>query len=176
MRTQEEITAYHEAGHAVMAMSCGFVVTRISIRPDVSSLGRTAYGIPGEMADEVRRKDVLVACGGLAADFIHFNVTHGSHDDEVALGHFGDQEKAHDHLSVLGESDHFNTYLAVTIRYLTTPERWRIVEEVAYILLGAGAIDGVDLLRRWSQACPLITGADLTHLSALIETARHYQM
>lgn len=36
-------TAYHEAGHAVIAMQLGRGFSRVSIQPDADSLGRTLY-------------------------------------------------------------------------------------------------------------------------------------
>ena len=37
-REQIEITAYHEAGHAVMAMSVGFLVTEISVTHQLTAM------------------------------------------------------------------------------------------------------------------------------------------
>lgn len=174
MRSQDEITAYHEAGHAVMAMSVGFQVIRISIRNDASGLGHVCYAVPNEWTDELRRKAVLICCGGLAGDFLHWQAMEKSvvEQDEVATGYFNDRRNASEHLLYISENDVFELYQSLAIRYLQVPERWKIVEEIVFFLRGSGAIDGSDLLHRWAEACPQISDKDLTHISSLVEMER----
>ncbi len=175
MRDQQMITAYHEAGHAVMAMSCGFHVGRISIRPNDSNLGHVAYGLPEELTPEIRRKDVLVCCAGLAADAIHSRLW--SQENEVLdeadpMGYLEDQRRGRDHLPMIGGDETFEDYLALTMWYLRSPERWKIVEEIVFFLLGAGAIDGAVLIRKWAEQCPPLTDDQIKqHLAFLTRPA-----
>lgn len=170
MREQTHVTAYHEAGHAVMAMSCGFPVSRISIRPNETSLGHVAYSIREELTPGTRRRLVLVSCGGLAADYLHYrkNTPSGVNEHEAPMGHFGDQEHGRNMLSLIGESGEFDNYLTLTLWYLGAPERWRIVEEIASVLIQAGAIDGAVLLRRWAEACPALTDDEIEKHKTLL--------
>jgi hypothetical protein len=43
----DEITAYHEAGHAVMALALGRPVHRVSIQPNEDRLGQCDFGKRG---------------------------------------------------------------------------------------------------------------------------------
>lgn len=46
-RSIREVTAYHEAGHAIVAYLLGRPFTRVSIRADDSTLGRCSFRAPG---------------------------------------------------------------------------------------------------------------------------------
>jgi ATP-dependent Zn protease len=62
-------TAWHEAGHAVVAWDRGFTVTLVSIRPDGRSLGRSQHVPAGDctIASE-RQRENIVAMAGWAAE------------------------------------------------------------------------------------------------------------
>ena len=62
-------TAWHEAGHAVVAWEKGFTVTCVSIRPEGSSLGRSQHAPAGDGAiPSERQRENIVALAGWAAE------------------------------------------------------------------------------------------------------------
>ncbi|MGL4422962.1 MAG: M50 family metallopeptidase, partial [Gemmataceae bacterium] len=62
-------TAFHEAGHAVVATALGRVVHRISIEPKQRYLGRCEFG-PGrrQPTDDWRSDEILIALAGMVAE------------------------------------------------------------------------------------------------------------
>src|SRR5437667_288204 len=68
----DAVTAYHEAGHAVLALALGRPVQRVSIRPGRDHLGRCALrqGPFRPSADHLER-ELLTALGGTAAGARH---------------------------------------------------------------------------------------------------------
>src|SRR3954469_11232009 len=73
--SQNEATAYHEAGHAVLALALGRQVHAVNILPNGERLGvcqfRKAAFRPSE--DWVER-EILIALGGIAAEARHTGV------------------------------------------------------------------------------------------------------
>lgn len=72
---QKRITAYHEAGHALLAWRHGYKVQRITIRPRQNSLGATHFvGEEGvfNMSIEGIRNKLQVMLGGICAEKIIF--------------------------------------------------------------------------------------------------------
>jgi ATP-dependent Zn protease len=66
------IAAYHEAGHAVMAMLCGIRVLRVTLKFEYATLGATETDDAPRMAHsqaerELLEKHVLVSLAGSAA-------------------------------------------------------------------------------------------------------------
>src|SRR5947209_855148 len=69
MATSQESTAYHEAGHAVVALALGRPVQRVSILPDAVRLGQCEFR-KGEFrpTDDWLEREMLIALGGIAAE------------------------------------------------------------------------------------------------------------
>src|SRR5262245_53569141 len=65
----DEVTAYHEAGHAVVALALGRPVDRVSILPDRVNLGLCEFrkGVFRPSEDWVER-EILIALAGPAAE------------------------------------------------------------------------------------------------------------
>jgi ATP-dependent Zn protease len=62
-------TAWHEAGHAVVAWYQGFTVTLVSISPEGDSLGRSQHIPMGDCAiPSERQRENIVAMAGWAAE------------------------------------------------------------------------------------------------------------
>jgi ATP-dependent Zn protease len=62
-------TAWHEAGHAVVAWDQGFTVTLVSISPEGDSLGRSQHTPIGDCAiPSERQRQNIVAMAGWAAE------------------------------------------------------------------------------------------------------------
>jgi hypothetical protein len=141
MDTPAEHTAYHEAGHAVMALALGRPVDHVSIRPDAQYLGhcefRKAVFRPSE---DWLEREMLISLAGLAAEAIHTGdyAWDGAARDlryarELALGRAGNERKA-ERLTdrVLSKAEHL----------LSKPAHWRAVERLASELLRVGEVSG----------------------------------
>lgn len=62
-------TAWHEAGHAVVAWHQGFTVELVSILPDEESLGRSQHTPSADFAiPSERQRENIVAMAGWAAE------------------------------------------------------------------------------------------------------------
>jgi ATP-dependent Zn protease len=62
-------TAWHEAGHAVVAWERGLTVVLVSIRPEVGSFGRATHKPAGNCTIPAwRERENIVAMGGWAAE------------------------------------------------------------------------------------------------------------
>src|SRR5262245_55475862 len=68
----DEATAYHEAGHAVVALALGRPVHSVSILPHRERLGLCAFG-KGVFrpSEDWLEREILIALGGLAAEARH---------------------------------------------------------------------------------------------------------
>lgn len=155
-RSQTEITAYHEAGHAVMAISTGFVVTEISCKASDDRYGHTAWLIPTEMTNAARVGAVLTLASGMAADYLHWTMGPERDDSELSKGHTGDRVHANIHLAELGQGqgDAFNDYLAISIDHLKKQEVWPFVVSFAEMLKITGVINGPEIFHKAMQHVP----------------------
>lgn len=70
--TFEEATAYHEAGHAVLALVLDRPVQRVSILPGRDYLGMCVFG-KGVFrpTEDWLEREILIALGGIAAEARH---------------------------------------------------------------------------------------------------------
>lgn len=70
--THDEITAYHEAGHAVVALALDRPVHRVSVLPNRERLGQCEFG-KGRVkpSEDWLEREILIALGGLAAEARH---------------------------------------------------------------------------------------------------------
>src|SRR5271163_2105137 len=65
----DQATAYHEAGHAVVALILGRPVKRVSILPKHERLGVCEFGKGSVKPSEDRlEREILIALGGIAAE------------------------------------------------------------------------------------------------------------
>ncbi len=136
-----EHTAYHEAGHAVMALALGRPVDHVSIRADAQFLGhcefRKAVFRPSE---DWLEREMLIALAGLAAEAIHTGdyAWDGAARDlryarELALDRAGNERKAERLANrVLSKAEHL----------LSKSAHWRAVERLAVELLRVGEVSG----------------------------------
>src|SRR5579884_2537129 len=62
-------TAYHEAGHAVVALALGRPIHRVSVLPDGQFLGLCRFGKGAfRPSEDWLEREILIALGGLAAE------------------------------------------------------------------------------------------------------------
>ena len=174
-RDQSVITTYHEAGHAVMALAGGFMVTEITNVPDDQGLGYVSWLEPSPHTTESRIKSVLVSAAGLAADYVHA-ARNGGGENEVFLGHFDDQRRASSHLAELGDDGQFLVYVQIAAEFFRRPDVWAWVEAFADLLTKAGTINGLDLLCRASQNVPKLGDDDLEFLKIAVDASKRGEL
>jgi hypothetical protein len=146
-----EATAYHEAGHAVLALVLGRPVQRVSVVPDRRHLGlceiRKAMFRPSE---DWLEREILIALGGLAAEARHTGqyAWDGSARDRqyvhrLTVQRAGDRQAQRLERRLLARAEHL----------LAQEGHWRAVELIAGELLRHGAISGRAARHLFDQAC-----------------------
>jgi Peptidase family M41 len=79
-------TAWHEAGHAVVAWDQGFTVVLVSIRPEGESYGRSTHTPAGDCSiKSERQRECIVAMGGWAAEIASGETVDGRTYDSADL-------------------------------------------------------------------------------------------
>jgi ATP-dependent Zn protease len=133
-------TAYHEAGHSVMALALGRPVHGVSVLANRDRLGLCEFGKgvfrPSE--DWVER-EILIALGGMAAEAIHTGAYGWEEADrdlqfvrDVAERRVGRKQAERFERRMLSKAEHL----------LAKPGHWRAVELIAAELLKHGEISG----------------------------------
>jgi ATP-dependent Zn protease len=138
----DETTAYHEAGHAIMALLLGRPVAFVSARPARQHLGICEFGkAVFRPAEDWLEREMLIALAGLAAEFRHT----GMHDwqaggkdlasaERLARDRAGGHERKAQRLlrRSLSKAEHL----------LAQDAPWRAVERMAAELMRLGEISG----------------------------------
>lgn len=135
-----ESTAYHEAGHAVIAIVLGRTVQRVSILPKLQTLGRCEFqkGKPRPTEDWLER-EILIALAGLAAE--------ARYTGQYAWGGAVQDLQGAKRLATMraGERNFerlLKRMLAKVEHMLDQPENWRAVQLIATELLKSETISG----------------------------------
>jgi ATP-dependent Zn protease len=146
----DQATAYHEAGHAVMALALGRPVHRVSVEADREGLGLCEFrkGVVRPSEDWLER-EILIALGGLAAEA---RLT-GDYAWDAADR---DRQYVHD-LAVQRAGERqadrlIRRLLAKAEHLLAKDGHWRAVELIAAELLQRGAISGRAARHLFEQA------------------------
>jgi ATP-dependent Zn protease len=136
----DEATAYHEAGHAVVALALGRPIHRVSVLPDGQYLGlcRFGKGISRPSEDWLER-EILIALGGIAAEARHTGdyAWDGAARDQqyvrrLAMQRAGERQAERLERRLLAKAEHL----------LAQEGHWRAVELIAGELLQRGVISG----------------------------------
>jgi hypothetical protein len=149
--TFDPATAYHEAGHAVMALALGRVVHRLTIHPDRDHLGLCQFGKgTSRPTDDWLEREILIALGGLAAEARH-------------TGNYGWEEAGKDRQFVASlcvqragerQAERLERRLLAKAEHLLArPGHWEAVELIAAELLKRGAISGRAARDLFDRAC-----------------------
>ena len=143
-------TAYHEAGHAVMALALGRAVHGVSALPNRERLGVCEFrkGAFRPSEDWVER-EILIALGGIAAEAIHTG-TYGWGEAERDLQYVrglteqraGRRQAERLERRLLAKAEHL----------LAKPGHWQAVELIAMELLRCGEISGRAARHLFEQA------------------------
>ena len=133
-------TAYHEAGHAVVALALGRPVHKVSVLPDRHRLGHCAFGKGAvRPTDDWVEREILIALGGLAAEARHTGTYAYEEADRdlrfvrrLALDRAGDRRAGRLERRLLSKVE----------ALLGDDDVWRAVELIAAELLKCGVISG----------------------------------
>jgi ATP-dependent Zn protease len=136
-----EATAYHEAGHAVMALLLGRPVEHVTILATRAELGTCWFGKPVfRPSEDWLEREALISLAGMAAEALHTGVEDRAaaardlrHVQELALQRAGNaRQAARLERRLFAKAEHL----------LAKPAQWRAVETIARELLRVGAISG----------------------------------
>ncbi len=136
----DEATAYHEAGHAVIALAHDRPVHRVSVLPNRDRLGHCEFGKgvfrPSEDALE---REILIALAGLAAEARRTG-TYAMAEAERDLRHV--RRLALQRKSERTAARYEERMLAKVEAMLGEEATWKAVESIAAELLKHGVISG----------------------------------
>lgn len=146
----DEITAYHEAGHAVVALALDRPVHRVSVLPNRERLGQCEFGKSRyRPSEDWLEREILIALGGYAAEARH-------------TGTYGTEEADHDlryvrrlvlqRKSERAAARYEERMLAKVEAILADDANWRAVELIAAELLKHGVISGRAARHFYEQA------------------------
>jgi ATP-dependent Zn protease len=136
----DEATAYHEAGHAVLALALGRPVHAVSILPSRERLGECEYRKPRlRPAEDWLEREILIALGGVAAEarftgtFVReMAATDLRYVHDLAAQRVGQRRAERLERRLLAKAEHL----------LSQEGHWRAVELIAAELMRCGTISG----------------------------------
>jgi hypothetical protein len=149
--TYNEATAYHEAGHAVLALILGRPVERVSILPDRRFAGHCQFG-KGVFrpTEDWLEREMLIALGGIAAEARHTGdyAWQGAARDqryveELAVQRAGARRAERLQRRLLAKAEHL----------LAQQGHWRAVELIVAELLRCGTISGRAVRHLFERGC-----------------------
>lgn len=144
-------TAYHEAGHAVIALALHRPIERVSIEPNQVRLGHCTLrkGVHGPLKDSVEA-EVLILLGGPGAEARHtgdYDWDAGSEDMRTVRKLLGmrpgsDRQLKRTERRLLDKAEHL----------LDQPGAWPAVERIAAELLRSRTVSGRGVRHIYEQA------------------------
>ena len=147
------MTAYHEAGHAVVAIAVGRAIQKVSIIPNKSRLGACEIKKGRfQPSNDWLEDEVLILFGGVAAEARHTGRYdwQGAGQDlrnvrRLTMSRAGDETRAEKLERRL---------LAKTEHLLADEPTWKAVEQIAAALLEKDTISGRAAMHLHRQAVP----------------------
>src|SRR5436309_1141658 len=134
----DSATAYHEAGHAVIALALDRPVHRVSVLPNRERLGQCEFGkgVARPSQDRLER-EILIALAGLAAEARHTG-TYGIAEADRDLRYV---RRLVLQRSSPRQAERLERRLLTKVEYLLANEGyWRAVDRIASELLKQGVI------------------------------------
>lgn len=144
-------TAYHEAGHAVVALALDRPIHQVSIVPSKQFLGICKFqkGVMRSSIDPLER-EAMIALAGLAAEARHtgqYDRVGATRDlrlvRELAIQRVGDRQIERFERRMLGKTENL----------LADEGCWKAVELIAAELLKTGVISGRAAKHLYEQGC-----------------------
>ena len=147
----DQATAYHEAGHAVVALALGRPIQRVSILPDREHLGVCEFrkGTFRPSEDSLER-EILIALGGIAAEARHTGnyAWDGAARDQQYVRRLSEQRAGERRAERLERR-----MLAKAEHLLADEGHWKAVELIAAELIRCGSISGRTARHLFEQGC-----------------------
>lgn len=148
----DEATAYHEAGHAVVALALDRPVHKVSVLPGREMLGKCEFG-KGVFrpSEDWLEREILIALAGMAAEARHT----GTYDHEAA-----DRDLRYVHRLATRRAGERQAgrlerrLLAKTENLLDDEGHWLAVKLIAAELVKLGTISGRAAKHLFDRACP----------------------
>ena len=149
--TFDEVTAYHEAGHAVVALALGRPVHRVSVLPNRDRLGQCEVRKGAfRPTDDWLEREILISLAGMAAEARH-------------TGAYGwaeaDRDLRHVRRLVLQrtserQAERYERRMLAKVEHLLADDgHWRAVELIAAELVKQGVISGRAAKHLFDRAC-----------------------
>lgn len=147
----DSATAYHEAGHAVVALALDRPVHRVSVLPNRERLGQCEFG-KGRFrpSEDWLEREILIALAGMAAEARHTG-TYGWEEAERDLRYV--RRLARQRTSERAVERFERRMLAKVENLLGDEGHWRAVELIAAELLKQGAISGRAARHLFDRGC-----------------------
>src|ERR1035438_1078951 len=149
--TLEQATAYHEAGHAVLALILDRPVECVSILPDREHLGICEFGKGVyRPSEDWLEREILIALGGIAAEARLTGIyawDAAARDQQyvqrLVVQRAGERRAARLQRRMLAKAEHL----------LADEGHWHAVELIAAKLLQSREISGRTALHLFERAC-----------------------
>lgn len=146
----DRLTAYHEAGHAVVALSLDRPVHRVSVLPNQELLGKCEFrkGV-FRPSDDWLETEILISLGGMVAEA---RLT-GTYDRRAAARDLAHVRKLSLQRATERQLERFEKRMLAKAENLLGDETlWRAVELIAEQLVKVGAISGRAARHLYEQA------------------------
>jgi hypothetical protein len=146
----DEITAYHEAGHAVIALCLDRPIHRVSVLPNRERLGQCEFG-KGRFkpSEDALEREILIALAGFAAEARHSGTYHmesANHDLRYV------RRLVLERKSERAAARYEERMLSKVEAMLADEGTWRAVELIAAELMKHGVISGRAARHFYEQA------------------------
>jgi ATP-dependent Zn protease len=147
----DQATAFHEAGHAVVALALGRPIHRVSVLPDGQFLGLCQFGKSVfRPSEDWLEREILIALGGIAAEARHTGnyAWDGAARDQQYVRRLAEQRAGE------RQAERLERRLLAKTEHLLAQERhWRAVELIAAELLQRGVISGRTARHLFDRGC-----------------------
>lgn len=146
----DEVTAYHEAGHAVVALALGRTIHKVTVLPNRERLGECRFGKGNARpTDDWLEREILIALGGLAAEarFTGTYATAEAGQDLRFVRRLALERKSE------RAAERYEQRMLNKVEYMLADEgTWRAVELIAAELVKHGTISGRAARHLFEQA------------------------
>jgi ATP-dependent Zn protease len=147
----DETTAYHEAGHAVVALALGRPVQHVTVLADRESAGQCEFGKSVfRPSEDWLEREILISLGGIAAEARHTGnyAWDGAARDQqyvrrLTVQRAGERQAERLQRRLLAKAEHL----------LAKEGHWRAVELIVAELLRRGSISGRAARQLFEQGC-----------------------
>ena len=147
----DEITAYHEAGHAVVALALGRPIHQVSVLPNRERLGECEFG-KGVFrpSEDWLEREILIALAGMAAEARHTG-TYGWEEAERDLRYV---RRLTVQRASARQAERLERRLLAKVEHLLADDgHWRAVELIVAELLKDGVISGRAARHLFDRGC-----------------------